>query len=107
VRAQHTAGPWRVELWKYDDGKRIVPTVQNDSDAVAQITDLWCPDDRTAERDANARLIASAPDMLASLQQFAAAYVPADDAPMRWEDMNEAYQRALEVIARATGEPAA
>src|SRR5262245_43681038 len=57
----HTPGPWRVEPWVYENGKRTVLTIQTDTDAIAQVLDLWCPDDRASACEANARLIASAP----------------------------------------------
>lgn len=65
----HTPGPWRAEPWTYDEGRRVVLTIQTDNDAVAQILDLWCPDDRKAESEANARLIAAAPMLLDELRE--------------------------------------
>jgi hypothetical protein len=32
----HTPGPWSTEIWSYDNGKRLVPTVQTSQDAIAQ-----------------------------------------------------------------------
>lgn len=64
----HTPGPWTAKPWTYENGKRTVCTIQTDTDAIAQVLDLWCPDDRTAEKEANARLIAAAPDLLAALR---------------------------------------
>jgi hypothetical protein len=69
-RASYTPGPWRVETWNYGKStgsEREVPTIQTDRDAIAQALDLWPPDERQAERDANARLIARAPTMHALL----------------------------------------
>lgn len=43
----------------------------------------------------------AAPDMLAALEAFAAAYCPADGAPMRMEALNEAYAAALAAIEKA------
>lgn len=60
----HTPGPWRIEVWHYTNGDRQVPTIQTDKDAIAQLYDLWPPDEREGERDANALLIAAAPDLL-------------------------------------------
>lgn len=52
-----TQGPWRVEQWTYQHPDRVVPTIQNDKDAIAQLCDLWPPDEREAEKTANAELI--------------------------------------------------
>lgn len=48
--------------------------------------------------------ITAAPDLLAALEHFAAAYCPPDGSPLRWEACNEAYQHALAIIAKARGE---
>lgn len=65
----HTPGPWRVEMWKYADGQEVIPTIQNDSDAVAQICGIYrtmqSAAELDAERQANSLLIAAAPDLLA------------------------------------------
>ena len=69
---KHTPGPWRVEQWNYKD-RENVPTVQTDTDAIAQVCELWPQNDlqdRQAERDANARLIAAAPDLKSIVCQF-------------------------------------
>jgi hypothetical protein len=66
---KHTPGPWRAEPWKYENGKRTVLTIQTNTDAIAQVLDLWCPDDRAAETEANARLIAAAPRMLEIIER--------------------------------------
>ncbi len=52
--------PWKLEHWKYADG-RVIPTlISQDRDATAQVLDLWCMDTRQNERDANAKLIVRA-----------------------------------------------
>ena len=49
-------------------------TITGESDAIAQLCNLWRPDEEPAEtmgeseRDANARLIAAAPELLSALQ---------------------------------------
>jgi hypothetical protein len=55
---------------------REVPTIQTDRDAVAQVLDLWPPDERKAERDANAHLIAAAPEMREALTALIAVFDP-------------------------------
>lgn len=65
----HTPGPWRVDIFRYNaPGREAVPTIVTPADAIAEACPLWCPDDREAERLANARLIAAAPDLLAACQ---------------------------------------
>lgn len=71
---QHTPGPWQIETWNYS-GSRTVPTIRTAKDAIAQLCNLWRPEDNphemgVAEQEANARLIAAAPDMLAALKAF-------------------------------------
>lgn len=65
--AKFTPGPWRTDSWFYDQrGTRIV--IINGTDAVAEITPLY----RTypQEEEANAKLIAAAPEMFEALQDF-------------------------------------
>lgn len=64
----HTPGPWHVETWQYEQGKRSEIMVQTNQDAICKVENLWCPDDRHDEKLANARLIAAAPAMLDALQ---------------------------------------
>jgi hypothetical protein len=64
----HTPGPWRVENWIYQNAREVV-TIQTDKDAIATACNIWRDgDDSTFEVIANARLIASAPDLLAALK---------------------------------------
>ena len=65
-----TPGPWRVDTWKYSNPDREVLTIQTESDAVAQALDLWPPDARQAERDANARAIAALPLLIEALRDL-------------------------------------
>lgn len=67
MSTSHTPGPWRLDTWKYADGRELL-TVQTDVDAIAQVSNLWVPDVRAAEQESNARLIAAAPEMLAALK---------------------------------------
>jgi hypothetical protein len=71
----HTSGPWSVENWKYPNSKEVsrrdgIVTIVTESDAIAQLCNLYRPDDDLAETIsknevmANARLIASAPELL-------------------------------------------
>lgn len=81
--ATHTPGPWAIQI---TGGKKEVVT--------GSVKGLWAtiegPDYET--RNANARLIAAAPEMLDALQRL--VHPSADDTDL---------SHALDVIARATG----
>lgn len=59
--AKHTAGIWYIEA-----GQRIVS--QKTGDTIARVSDLPHGGDDYDEEEANARLIASAPDLLAACE---------------------------------------
>ena len=70
--AKHTPGPWKNDGPTRQGGVRIVaPYKPTCTYMVAEVLPD-CPDDAT--RDANARLIAAAPDLLAALEKVLAAY---------------------------------
>ena len=93
----HTPGPWTVEPWTYENGNRTVLTIQTTKDAVAQVLDLWCPDDRKDEAQANARLIAAAPAGLALAQLI--VQMEQDGERIDTSIVHAAYN----LITRATG----
>ena len=130
-QVQHTPGPWRVST-RYEDSWNVIDS--NGfclDDSPMSILDGW-PDlgyehwgrapgvtyiERSiAERNANARLIAAAPDLLAALERIAweGAYKPTDeelDGPDsghflqilgRWD----AGERARTALCKARGEDA-
>jgi hypothetical protein len=109
----HTATPWRAVPWKYSDGTEKL-IIQNDKDAVLEVLDLWCMDERTAERDANAAFIVKAAnchvDLLAALTKAAAILDQLQDQPDKAaEIINQGYfGHALAIgrsaIASATAE---
>ena len=60
---EHTKGPWSATRWAIGDGWRVhvLHTADNDvHDAICDL-DTWQSDDQT---EANARLIAAAPELL-------------------------------------------
>lgn len=67
AQAQHTPGPWRKDLWKRQSDDKDMTVIIGGADAVAFVEPLWCLDERVAECEANARLIAAAPELLAAL----------------------------------------
>lgn len=85
MTTQHTPGPWHVTGDEH--GTMIT---DNTGEQIA----LWPQQGGTVEQCANARLIAAAPAMLQALQRL--THPMADD-----EDLSH----ALDVIARATGQP--
>jgi len=92
----HTPGPWQIQFWNDSSrpSRRDTPVITTGKDAIGELFNLWDEDgeDREAERLANARLIAAAPEMLAALQSL--AHPMASD-----EDL----QNALAVIAKVKG----
>jgi hypothetical protein len=92
----HTQGPWQIQFWNDSSrpSRRDTPVITTGKDAIGELFNLWDEDgeDREAERLANARLIAAAPEMLAALQSL--THPMASD-----EDL----QNALAVIAKAEG----
>lgn len=110
--SEHTPGPWvttccdvtgerpvgdsGIRYWYVDPVGEYRGSVCNvhAAEGIGGIT--------IAERDANARLIAAAPDLLAELQNIANAH------PATWDDPSDfqgwAQSRARAAIAKAKGE---
>jgi hypothetical protein len=87
---QHTQGPWIITNGRciYGNGDFIKPFVASVED-----------DHNDAETEANARLIAAAPDLLAALQAIVTGNVYGN--PTQW---NLAIDRGIAALAKATGE---
>ncbi len=81
----HTPGPWRL---KHGQGYELV-LCTDEQEKIAVITD------RHANYDANARLIAAAPELLEALKI-------AEEALWRLEPNMAAHQEVRAAIARAT-----
>lgn len=91
---KHTPGPWAVKsgsVWTkhscYEDATQFARIAYMDRD---------CPHTRPTERDANARLIAAAPELLEALEKIAT-----------WPDgftFIDAIELASAAIAKAKGE---
>lgn len=101
--ATHTPGPWRVDAWNYQDrGAKLV--IQNEADAVCELMPLYRPG-RTEpgpgpEENANAKLIATAPELLVALEKML-AYARCGYDPK--VVLNEFGEKAQELIERARG----
>jgi hypothetical protein len=99
----HTPGPWSVD---YIDNIGFYVTAGDGIDGHGGHG--WLLPKYAAEGEANARLMASAPDLLAALEALTATArtfrnVPADE--QEWTPIDdEALDAAFAAIAKATGE---
>ena len=101
-RAQHTPGPWRIE----EDPNHWFDITGESENGLARLISLLHPVGTPQETEANARLIAAAPALLAACEAIVAANIlPADEMPRR--EMDAAYP-AIDLcraaIAQAKGE---
>ena len=108
--ASHTPGPWRVTgLEQPSDMDRSVyaTTKSGNPLPVARVYGEGVIAHFRAERVANARLIAAAPDLLGELRNIVDnAWQYDDDAEEPdgpWTISNETYQRIAALVAKATG----
>lgn len=107
--SKHTPGPWKV--FENPEGLPVVESTGPHADAVAHIR--WARREADgAEVDANARLIAAAPDLLEALRlaiQFVEKPKLVDalrDLPDGWAEpvsRDATLQAARAAIAKATG----
>lgn len=107
MTAQHTPGPWEQSIKGYDsdffvEGEWEIAICGSDKHdgelppMIAAVTNLSLVDE---EAEANARLIAAAPDLLEALQSL----VDMDVAYQRGPKVAEAIENARASIAKATG----
>lgn len=104
---KHTPGPWMID--RHADNGELVVRCHSDKKIVANCqTDFYSSGSREnlmAEIQANARLIAAAPELLEALQNIVGIYNDSD----RWTQGDEPepveIQAARAAIAKATGEP--
>jgi hypothetical protein len=105
----HTPGPWEID----HTGKYYKPCIRHNGIIIALLAKndagLVMPENQQAEDEANARLIAAAPELLEALKAVlkdhdgrVAAYGTMESQPCRVEVM----EQARVTIAKATG-PAA
>ena len=90
----HTPGPWRT----HKEGEKVGVLTHDNVDHVATCYGF--------RKDANARLMASAPDFLAILQQITedvASWQESGDFGLFHERMRANAEDAEHVIAKATG----
>lgn len=105
MKAKHTPGPWRVHtptaterrlLVLHPDGERVIARC---SEGYNSPISGPIPKE---EREANARLIAAAPDLLSALEHALAALDDAMKNHTHWI-YADAQQEALQAIAKAEG----
>ena len=96
----YTPGPWKTcttgeVTTRQEDGKpwRRIAFVQD-----------WGGGSVDEVDKANAKLIAAAPDMLTCIEDFCAAYVPADGSEMSFDTLNRVFQTALRILNRIHAE---
>tara|TARA_R100001086_G_C11768073_1_gene240062 strand:- start:27 stop:305 length:279 start_codon:yes stop_codon:yes gene_type:complete len=86
---KHTQGPWGIYIPEHD-------VTAWDEEAQQTVTVAIMADDELKEtREANARLIAAAPDLLECLQNLVHRGLIVND--------NDHYEECIEAIAKATG----
>jgi len=95
---RHTPGPWKVVGQMHDNNRVIRAGADGQGDWVALAVD-FNRYDRDAEVDANARLIASAPDLLLALKNLMRFHTDGNIGNMAWlgrllDDARTAIERA-------------
>lgn len=96
--AKHTPGPWKLEIIHLSTGRNRHVRASSPSRGVAEV---WGPDE-DKESDANARLIAAAPELLEALRDIRANCSCCETQP------NEPCANCLRceaAIAKAEGKP--
>ena len=94
--ASHTPGPWRVEVF---DGPMQYASIEAGSEIndLIRVCDIPSWPGAIEEMEANARLIAAAPDMLAALQWAESCLVPYVHAHSP-EERDHAYKDAAHAL---------
>jgi len=103
----HTPGPWEMaEAGSWKDGKRTSTEyfVRRPGDDVAIASEIIDPANDDAPSEANARLIAAAPDLLEALESFIALNLRNDGATCDWHDLIAAVANAEKAVKKAKGE---
>ena len=101
MKAQHTPGPWKVdEVGRHFDEEYLrlhnrFKLVGKEMDNIAYIPEIH------PEAEANARLIAAVPDLLAALEKIVSAVV----AGASITQGHLCFQAALNAIIKAKGDP--
>jgi hypothetical protein len=109
---EHTPGPWTTVGRAIGGAKVGIARDEHNPQPFATVHGSGS-DDGDKIADANSRLIASAPNLLAALQRLNVSYYPfkkrkgesSMEASIRWSDeQHKAHDAARTAIAKATGE---
>jgi hypothetical protein len=101
----HTNGPWSANLNGLARDKQDAPqwTVGKSCECLVILPNRSTPE----ETEANARLIAAAPDLLAALQAVLSTYRTFRNVPQDLQEWtcidDEAFEQGLSAIAKAKG----
>ncbi len=94
---QHTPGPWKISHIRPGDFGGMIAQISTKRHlALAEVVWRIADESRSCEKEANARLIAAAPDLLAFAKRIAAL-------PHHGEYV-QLIEEALAAINKATGE---
>jgi hypothetical protein len=98
----HTKGPWKVDgaNAQWGDGTKVRAIWGNEGEGMGAVA--WVTDDYFEELEANARLIAAAPELLEACKLTAAIVTDKYDA--RNVSLEAAWDAATEAIAKAQGD---
>jgi hypothetical protein len=106
IDMKHTPGPWSALPEKLLDGRHIggrSPQVVRNGQSIAKVMrslDARIKDGASAEAEANARLIAAAPELFEALMYIVNDAEPGEDARLT----TAGYNLACAAIAKASGE---
>ena len=97
----HTPGPWRVARNWRDKLAIVGPT----NDRVSTASDRICnlPHRKNGEGEANADLIAAAPELLEALEAVLTVEIPIVTMQEDWHRIKPIVEKARAVIAKAKG----
>lgn len=101
--SKHTPGPWMVR--EAADFLQIAPP--DNSEPICEMGLYPAPDwpkDEAAELMANARLIASAPELLEALEAFAKHFGPLHDNEWLNDECRHCFKLARNALSRVRGE---
>ncbi len=105
--ASFTPGPWEVESWRSGFAANVA-IVGSDRSSGGTCTVCWIGANRTSgENEANARLIAAAPDLLAACEALV-SWIATKPSDLIWEQEKEseqpAFDQAVGAIRKARGQ---
>jgi hypothetical protein len=91
-RTTHTPGPWEVAKKRYLESAGVICVEHPNHDALDVITAGWSESEE--EHQANARLVAAAPDLYAALKAFKQAVADGEGLAPCYDMANAAIRKA-------------